>query len=106
MKLLAAALMSLFSAVALCREVLIRASKPDGFNIGINLGKAAGAGVEDHLHMHVVPRKIGDLPNPGDWHQKLERNGITDIDTFEQFRLTERQLKDVTDMLRSHASQL
>ena len=53
-------MLQLFRAVALCREVLIRASKPDGFNIGINLGKAAGAGVEDHLHMHVVPRWNGD----------------------------------------------
>jgi ATP adenylyltransferase len=39
---------------------LARALKPDGFNIGFNLGRPAGAGVLDHVHLHVVPRWNGD----------------------------------------------
>ena len=41
-------------------SVMAEVYGPDGINLGLNLGKAAGAGVADHIHMHMVPRWVGD----------------------------------------------
>lgn len=43
-------------SVGILREAL----SPDGFNLGLNFGKVAGAGMEQHMHMHIVPRWTGD----------------------------------------------
>lgn len=53
-------ILDLHRLVAASRDALMKMASPDGFNLGMNLGRAAGAGVTDHLHVHVVPRWSGD----------------------------------------------
>jgi ATP adenylyltransferase len=53
-------LREMFRYIDYCVRVADRVLHPDGFNVGMNLGRAAGAGIEDHLHVHVVPRWVGD----------------------------------------------
>lgn len=51
----------LFETVQLCERVIKQVYDPDGMNIGMNLGRAAGAGIDDHIHVHIVPRWNGDV---------------------------------------------
>ena len=50
-----------FALVCRCLELLREKFHPDGFNVGINMGKVAGAGIDSHVHTHVVPRWQGDV---------------------------------------------
>jgi len=49
-----------FDLVRRCTRALRKAFQPAAFNIGINIGKTAGAGIGDHIHTHIVPRWEGD----------------------------------------------
>ena len=51
---------SLFRMLEKSINILKSAFNPDGFNVGMNMGRVAGAGIDQHLHIHVVPRWNGD----------------------------------------------
>jgi len=53
-------LAELMKVVQISEGVLREALNPHGFNIGMNLGRCAGAGIDDHIHIHIVPRWNGD----------------------------------------------
>jgi ATP adenylyltransferase len=54
------ALLEMMRLARQCEKHLRAAYRPDGLNIGMNLGRSAGAGIADHLHMHILPRWAGD----------------------------------------------
>lgn len=71
--------------------ILKKVMKPDGFNIGLNLGKVAGAGVEEHLHFHIVPRWYGDT------------NALT---VFAEVRVIPEHLKTTFNNLKPYFNKL
>jgi ATP adenylyltransferase len=50
----------IFNSLQKFEQVLKEVLHPDGFNIGVNIGKSSGAGIADHIHFHIVPRWNGD----------------------------------------------
>jgi ATP adenylyltransferase len=77
--------LELMDLLALSKEALRQTMSPQGFNIGMNLGEVAGAGIKDHLHFHIVPRWNGDtnfMPICG--HTKVVSEGLTE--TWEKLK--------------------
>ncbi len=77
--------LELMDLLAMCKDALKSTMFPQGFNIGMNLGEVAGAGVKDHLHFHIVPRWNGDtnfMPICG--HTKVVSEGLAE--TWERLK--------------------
>jgi ATP adenylyltransferase len=71
--------------------VLKKVMRPEGFNVGLNLGRVAGAGVEEHLHFHIVPRWSGDT------------NALA---VFADVRVIPQHIRETYEMLKPHFAKL
>jgi len=77
--------LEMMDLLALSKEALQKTMSPNGFNIGMNLGEVAGAGIKDHLHFHIVPRWNGDTNfMPVCAHAKVVSEGLAE--TWEKLR--------------------
>ena len=71
--------LEMMNLIAHCQNALVKYLNAEGFNVGINYGNVAGAGLKEHLHIHVVPRWNGDtnfMPVTG--HTKVISQGLKD----------------------------
>jgi len=85
-------------------SLLKKAVNTEAFDWAIQEKEEAGQSVP-HLHMHVVPRKIGDLPNPGDWYQELEKSE-QHIDSGKRKKLKPDEMSKIVTQLRTLALKL
>ncbi len=81
----------LWRLTVIAKQALANAFRPDGFNIGINQGRVAGAGVVDHLHIHIVPRWNGD---------------VNFMPVFADIRVIPQALEETRDRLEPHVKEL
>ena len=95
--------LEMMGLVNLSLQVLEEAMRPDGYNIGMNVGVSAGAGIQDHIHMHIVPRWTGDtsfMPVFGETRvivEALEQSYQKLRPIFERLCPLPRQVRKVED---------
>lgn len=73
-----------------CSEALIQLYKPQGFNFGANIGRVAGAGIEKHIHFHLVPRWNGD---------------VNFMPILSDVRIVSQSLQKMAEEIRKHLSE-
>jgi len=82
-------LFELFKISQLCVKIIKAGLKPHGLNLGMNLGKVSGAGVADHVHLHIVPRWTGDT----NFMPILADTKIISIGLRQTYKQLKRELK-------------
>ncbi len=80
-------------------EILSKAFDTEGFNWILQEREEAGQTVA-HMHIHILPRKSGDLKHPGDWYPKIKNNIDDVIDSDKRMKLKPDEIKSIVSKLR------
>jgi bis(5'-adenosyl)-triphosphatase len=80
-------------------HILLEVFNSDSFNWSVQDNSAAGQTVS-HLHLHIVPRFEGDMPNPGDWYPKIDNNYKEMLDSKSRSKLSQNQMEKIVLKLR------
>lgn len=83
-------------------KTLLKAFESDAFDWSYQEKEAAGQSVP-HLHMHIIPRKIGDLENPGKWYEKLQQQQFPALDNQDRLILDDESLQQIIQKLKNSA---
>jgi len=90
-------LLEVFKLVNFSLRILREAMNPDGFNIGVNIGRVAGAGIEEHVHVHIVPRWNGDTNfMPVIANTKVISEGLSE--TYRNLRIVIMKYQNSSDL--------
>jgi bis(5'-adenosyl)-triphosphatase len=84
-------------------RVLLKAFQTDAFDLSVQEKPEAGQTIE-HMHLHIVPRLKGDLPNPGDWYPVIHESDRMIIDDKNHNLLPDRDLEVIVRKLRETAN--
>ena len=90
----------LMKITQLCIKAIKKGMKPQGINLGMNLGKISGAGVADHLHLHIVPRWSGDT----NFMPVVAETKVVSMSLSNVYRVLKRELKKLTAVSRPSTS--
>ncbi len=98
-------LLTFFQTAQTASKILMKAFDTNAFDWSLQEKPEAGQTIE-HLHLHIVPRLKGDLPNPGDWYPLLQQNDEVIIDSLKRPRLDAGAMAAIVKHLRETAGKV
>jgi bis(5'-adenosyl)-triphosphatase len=84
-------------------QILLKAFNSDSFNWSVQDNDAAGQTVS-HLHLHVVPRHMGDMKEAGDWYPMIRQNDKEILDSNQRPKLSQEQIEQIVSKLKEISS--